>query len=62
MITIDFSQRENLSLTEYLYSQLKKMIGSGEIQGNEKLPSKRALATHLGVSIITIKNIYNPRY
>ena len=58
MITIDFSQRENLSLTEYLYSQLKKMIGSGEIQGNEKLPSKRALATHLGVSIITIKNAY----
>ena len=34
------------------------MIGSGEIQGNEKLPSKRALATHLGVSIITIKNAY----
>ncbi len=58
MITIDFSQRENLSLTEYLYSQLKKMIGTGEIQGNEKLPSKRALATHLGVSIITIKNAY----
>lgn len=58
MITIDFSARENVTLTEFLYSSLKKQILDGTLFENEKLPSKRALALHLGVSVITVQNAY----
>jgi len=58
MITIDFSARKNLTLTEFLYSSLKKQILDGTLFENEKLPSKRALALHLGVSVITVQNAY----
>lgn len=58
MVTIDFSQRKNSSLTEFIYSQLKEQIISQILKPNEKLPSKRALANHLGVSVITTQNAY----
>lgn len=58
MITIDFSKRDTASLTEFLYSQIKKQIISQILKANEKLPSKRALAIHLGVSVLTTQNAY----
>ena len=59
MITIDFSRRENKGLCEYLYESIKVQILSGELRANEKLPSKRSLADHLGVSVITVQNAYS---
>ena len=58
VITIDFSQRGSCSLTDFLYFQLKARILDGNLTPNQKLPSKRSLASHLGVSVITVQNAY----
>lgn len=58
MITIDVAQRGSRSLTEFLYSQLKERILAGNLCPNQRLPSKRSLSSHLGVSVITVQNAY----
>jgi len=58
MITIDFSQKKNLGLCEYLYTSIRQQIIQGILKPDSKLPSKRALSSHLGVSIITVQNAY----
>ena len=58
MITIDFEKRGKLTLTDFLVESIKNQIFDGKIVENEKLPSKRALAVHLGVSVITVQNAY----
>ncbi|MBP5157883.1 MAG: PLP-dependent aminotransferase family protein [Treponema sp.] len=58
MITIDFEKRGSLTLTECIYESLRKQILDGSLHEGEKLPSKRALALHLGVSVITVQNAY----
>lgn len=58
MITIDFNKRGNTGLGEYIYECIKKNIKKGVLCHEEKLPSKRALAEHLGVSVITVQNAY----
>jgi len=42
-----------------LYRRIRADIQSGNLISGEKLPSKRTLANHLGVSTITIENAYN---
>lgn len=59
MITVDFESRGNSGLCEYLYSSIKNQILSGSLSADEKLPSKRALSEHLGVSVITVQNAYS---
>ncbi|MBO5137159.1 MAG: PLP-dependent aminotransferase family protein [Spirochaetaceae bacterium] len=58
MLTIDFSSRGTSSLTKHLYNHIKIMIQQRKLLPNEKLPSKRTLACHLGISVITVKNAY----
>ncbi|MGI6536008.1 MAG: PLP-dependent aminotransferase family protein [Eggerthellaceae bacterium] len=58
MLTYDMNQRKSLSLYEYLYRCIKRDIENGEILADEKLPSKRTLAKHLGVSLITVEGAY----
>ncbi len=58
MITIDFSKRKDLTLCEYLYCSIKKQILNGRLVSKERLPSRRALAEHLRVSVITVQNAY----
>jgi len=58
MITCDFSKRGEESLSHYLYLQLKTQISDGTLKANTKLPSKRNLAVHLGISVITVQNAY----
>lgn len=58
MLTYNLEDRGNKSLYEYLYLCLRDDIKSGKIRSNSKLPSKRALAGQLGVSVITVKNAY----
>lgn len=58
MLTLDFSLRKEQSLTDFLYSQIKDRILSGSLEANSKLPSKRSLASHLGLSVITVQNAY----
>ncbi len=58
MLDYDLSQRAEASLYEYLYQRIRDDILSGAIAANEHLPSKRALAEHLSVSVITVENAY----
>ena len=41
-----------------LYAFIRKDIESGILKPNEKLPSKRNLAEHLHISVITVQNAY----
>lgn len=58
MITVNFDERGNRGLCEYLYSSIKNQILQGILRADEKLPSKRSLASHLGISVITVQNAY----
>lgn len=58
MRTYNMDIRGNEPKYYYLYKQMKEEILSGELKKNEKLPSKRTLAEHLGISLITVENAY----
>ena len=58
MITVNFDERGDRGLCEYLYSSIKNQILEGILRADEKLPSKRSLASHLGISVITVQNAY----
>ncbi|WP_294856557.1 PLP-dependent aminotransferase family protein [uncultured Oscillibacter sp.] len=58
MLTYSMEDRGGLTLYEYLYRRIREDILSGALAVGEKLPSKRALAAHLGVSIITVEGAY----
>ena len=51
--------RGDLSLYEYLYRCIRHDIAHGNVEPGQKLPSKRALAKQLGVSLITIEAAYD---
>lgn len=59
MLTYDLSRRGNLPIYEFLYRCIKEDICSGKIYAGEKLPSKRMLAQHLQISVITVENAYS---
>lgn len=59
MLTYDLSQRGDKSLYEYLYLCIRADIENGSIPAGRRLPSKRALAKHLGVSLITVEGAYS---
>ena len=58
MLTYTFEKRSGVSLYEQLYRHIKEDILTGHLTAGEKLPSKRALAGHLELSVITVKNAY----
>ena len=58
MLTYAMNQRDDKSKYMYLYSAIKEDILLCTLKKNEKLPSKRSLAEHLGVSLITVENAY----
>ena len=58
MLTYALDKTAGVSLYEQLYRRVKEDILSGRLAAGEKLPSKRALAAHLEVSVITVKNAY----
>ena len=58
MLTYSLEERGGLPLYEYLYRCIRRDILSGVLAAGERLPSKRALAEHLRVSVITVENAY----
>ena len=58
MLTYTLEKKEKESLYEQLYRFIREDILSGRLQTGERLPSKRMLAQHLEVSIITVQNAY----
>ena len=59
MLTYDLAERGNRTMYEFLYEKIKEDILQGNLKAGEKLPSKRALAEHMDVSIKTVENAYN---
>ena len=58
MLTYDMEKRGKTPAYRYIYHEIKNDILSGELSPNEKLPSKRSLATHLGISVVTVMSAY----
>ncbi len=56
MLTYRFDS--NLPLYDCLYKNIKADILQGKLKGNQKLPSKRNLAQHLKISVVTVENAY----
>ena len=50
MITAILDKSSSVPLYEQLYREIRTRIESGEFKAGEKLPSKRKLAQHLGIS------------
>ncbi|MBN2540458.1 MAG: PLP-dependent aminotransferase family protein [Bacilli bacterium] len=59
MLTIFFDFQSKTPLYEQLYLFIKRAIQDNELHPDEKLPSKRKLATHLKISVITVETAYN---
>ncbi len=57
MFTIDFSSSKK-GLCETLCDEIRSQISNGKLLPNGRLPSKRSLAEHLGVSVMTVQNAY----
>ena len=58
MLTYSMDERGGLPLYEYLYRRIRTDILDGTLSPGEKLPSKRALAEHLQLSVITVESAY----
>ncbi len=59
MFTYDLNIDCKIPIYEQLYNFIKNDIIDGKISSDYKLPSKRRLANHLKISIITIENAYD---
>ena len=59
MLTYDMSLRGDEPLYEFLYESIAADIRAGSLPASKKLPSKRALAKHLGVSLITVESAFS---
>ena len=58
MLTYDLSARGKTPIYEYLCGCLRRDIYAGRLAVGEKLPGRRSLAEHLGVSEITVNTAY----
>ncbi len=58
MLTYSLVDLHGKSLYQYLYDCIRSDIQNGVLSPGEKLPSKRAFAKNLGVSVITIESTY----
>lgn len=59
MLTYDMEKRGKLPRYDYLSRCIKSDILEGRLKSGERLPSKRTLAAHLAVSVVTIENAYD---
>jgi len=58
LLTYAIEERGNKPVYIYLYECIKRDIMAGILLSGEKLPSKRSLASHLGIAVITVENAY----
>jgi len=57
-VNIIISNNRDKPIYEQIISQVKNMIMSGELNAGENLPSMRALAKSIHVSVITVQRAY----
>lgn len=58
MLTYDFSDLKEEPLYDYLYRKIRTDILAGHLKPGERMPSKRAFAVNLGISVITVETAY----
>lgn len=58
MFTFQIDNTSNIPIYQQIYSYIRAEIESGNLRSGEKLPSKRAFASHMNVSIITVETAY----
>ena len=58
MLTYNMEGRGGAPLYEHLYRCIRQDILSGALAAGEKLPSRRRLAEHLNVSVMTVEGAY----
>lgn len=58
MLTYNIDKRKDKPIYIYLYECIKNDIERGVLTKNFKLPSKRLLAEHLKISVLTVENSY----
>ena len=58
MLTYNMESRGEIPKYYFIYQMIRKDIENGILGKGQKLPSKRSLAEHLGVSLITVENAY----
>ncbi len=59
MITLNFDLNDHESLYLQLYNHIRGELLSGRLSPGERLPSKRALAQHLHISVVTVETAYS---
>ena len=59
LFTVSLEKAGKKPLYEQLYSYVVEEILNGNLKKGEKLPSKKLLASHLQISVITVENAYN---
>ncbi|MGN1481475.1 PLP-dependent aminotransferase family protein [Porcipelethomonas sp.] len=58
MLTFNLDSKSKLPLYEQLYKYIRNELETGGIKAGEKLPSKRELASHLKISVVTVETAY----
>ena len=56
--SIQLDRNSSVTLFQQLDKSMRKLILNGTVAANQRLPSSRQLADDLGVSRITVKNVY----
>lgn len=62
MLTYDLEKRGKLPRYDYLARCIRSDILQGKLTSGDRLPSKRVLAEHLAVSVVTVENAYDQLY
>ena len=58
MLTYAREDRDGTPLYEYLYRCIRADILAGKLSAGERLPSRRRLAEHLRLSVMTVEGAY----
>lgn len=58
-MNIFIDNRSGTPIYDQIYKQIKNLIISGEVKENDPLPSIRALAKDLRISVVTTKRAYD---
>ncbi len=58
MLTYTLKKTPGHPLYEQLYQNIRDDIAAGRLPAGSRLPSKRVLAAHLGVSVVTVESAY----
>ena len=59
MLTFNLDSNSKTPLYEQLYYRIRNELETDGIKSGEKLPSKRELASHLKVSVVTVETAYS---